>query len=145
MGLGANICELWSAGCSRHLLMLHRMQPFTLSPATRAGGKVSLIARVKALSRTFLQVASLRWGASVPSRTVVFARIEGSSSTCSRVEWAARACMPACVRVGAPACGQINSAFSLPPRRLPPPIVCSHRFHASGQNLPSTPAAWPGT
>lgn len=55
----------------------------TLRPADRAGGKLSLSARVKALSMTRLQVASDRWGAKLPSRMVVLALMGGSSSTCT--------------------------------------------------------------
>lgn len=53
-----------------------------MRPATRAGGKLSLRARVKALSRTRLAAASDRWEARLPSRMVVLALMGGSSSTC---------------------------------------------------------------
>ena len=53
----------------------------TLRPAERAGGKLSLRARVKALSMTRLQVASERCGARFPRRMVVLALIGASSST----------------------------------------------------------------
>lgn len=52
-----------------------------LTPAIRAGGKVSFKARVKAFSKTRLQAASLRCEARLPSSMVVFARMPGSSST----------------------------------------------------------------
>ena len=53
----------------------------TLRPAERAGGKLSLRARVKALSMTRLQTVSDRWGARLPRRMVVLALIGASSST----------------------------------------------------------------
>ena len=59
-----------------------KVQRVTLRPAERAGGKLSLRARVKAFSMTRLQVASERWGARLPSKMVVLALIGGSSSTC---------------------------------------------------------------
>mmetsp|Transcript_8758 Transcript_8758/g.18685 ORF Transcript_8758/g.18685 Transcript_8758/m.18685 type:complete len:249 (+) Transcript_8758:775-1521(+) len=52
-----------------------------LSPATLAGGNMSLSALVNALSSTRLQVASPRYLATLPNSTVVLARMEGSSST----------------------------------------------------------------
>ncbi len=63
-------------------------QAATLRPADRAGGKLSLRARVKAFSMTRLQVASDRWGARLPSRMVVLALIGGSSSTYSAAQTA---------------------------------------------------------
>ena len=66
--------------------VLQEGRTVTLRPATLAGGKVSLRARVKALSMTRLQVASERWGARFPKRMVVLARMGGSSSTCKPIE-----------------------------------------------------------
>ena len=57
----------------------------TFRPATRAGAKESLRARVKALRSTRLQAASDRWGARLPSRIVVLALMGGSSSTCRQL------------------------------------------------------------
>ena len=50
-------------------------------PAILAGGNWSLSAREKALSSTRLHVASPRYLLTLPSSTVVLARIDGSSST----------------------------------------------------------------
>lgn len=67
-----------------NLVNAQRILSCTLSPAVRAGGKVSLRARVKAFRSTLLQVASDRNVAKFPRRMVVLARIGASSSTCER-------------------------------------------------------------
>mmetsp|Transcript_19663 Transcript_19663/g.50330 ORF Transcript_19663/g.50330 Transcript_19663/m.50330 type:complete len:286 (+) Transcript_19663:623-1480(+) len=73
-----------------------------LSAATRAGGKVSFSARVKALSRTRLQAASPRCLAMLPSRTVVLARMPGFSSTCSLARYLSSELLSVrCVSLGA--------------------------------------------
>ena len=53
----------------------------TLTPATLAGGKLSLSALVNAFSSTRLHADSLRYPARLPSRIVVLALMAGSSST----------------------------------------------------------------
>lgn len=68
-----NVNKLSSQAVSQRVL--------TFRPATLAGGKVSLRARVNAFSMTRLQVASGRCGARLPSKMVVLALIGGSSST----------------------------------------------------------------
>mmetsp|Transcript_1941 Transcript_1941/g.5616 ORF Transcript_1941/g.5616 Transcript_1941/m.5616 type:complete len:244 (-) Transcript_1941:1083-1814(-) len=54
-----------------------------MSPAARAGAKVSFSARPKAFIRTRLRLASPRCRAMLPRQMVVLVRMAGSSSTCS--------------------------------------------------------------